>query len=59
MNIGYARVSMLSQELILPENIDTTTSGGKLAFHIFGTLAKFEMDCFATLAKTIGCKAFK
>jgi DNA invertase Pin-like site-specific DNA recombinase len=24
------------------ENIDTTTSGGKLVFHIFGALAKFE-----------------
>ncbi|MGH8548550.1 MAG: recombinase family protein, partial [Methylococcales bacterium] len=24
------------------ENIDTTTSGGKLVFHIFGDLAEFE-----------------
>ena len=26
----------------LQENIDTTTSGGKLIFHIFGALAEFE-----------------
>ena len=26
----------------LQENIDTTTSGGKLVFHIFGALAEFE-----------------
>src|SRR5918997_1688488 len=26
----------------LTENIDTTTSGGKLIFHIFGALAEFE-----------------
>ena len=28
----------------LSENIDTTTSGGKLVFHIFGALAEFERD---------------
>lgn len=28
----------------LQENIDTTTSGGKLTFHIFGALAEFERD---------------
>ncbi len=28
----------------LRENIDTTTSGGKLIFHIFGALAEFERD---------------
>jgi DNA invertase Pin-like site-specific DNA recombinase len=28
----------------LQENIDTTTSGGKLVFHIFGSLAEFERD---------------
>lgn len=28
----------------LAENIDTTTSGGKLVFHIFGALAEFERD---------------
>lgn len=28
----------------LQENIDTTTSGGKLIFHIFGALAEFERD---------------
>jgi DNA invertase Pin-like site-specific DNA recombinase len=27
----------------LQENIDTTTSGGKLVFHIFGALAEFEV----------------
>src|SRR5438477_2393197 len=28
----------------ITENIDTTTSGGKLIFHIFGSLAEFERD---------------
>jgi DNA invertase Pin-like site-specific DNA recombinase len=28
----------------LSENIDTTTSGGKLIFHIFGALAEFERN---------------
>jgi DNA invertase Pin-like site-specific DNA recombinase len=28
----------------MQENIDTTTSGGKLIFHIFGALAEFERD---------------
>jgi DNA invertase Pin-like site-specific DNA recombinase len=28
----------------LIENIDTTTSGGKLIFHIFGALAEFERN---------------
>lgn len=28
----------------LQENIDTTTSGGRLVFHVFGALAEFERD---------------
>ena len=28
----------------LTENIDTTSSGGKLVFHLFGALAEFEQD---------------
>ncbi len=28
----------------LTEQIDTTTSGGKLIFHVFGALAEFERD---------------
>src|SRR6266516_3734321 len=28
----------------ITENIDTTTSGGKLVFHIFGALAEFERN---------------
>ena len=28
----------------ITENIDTTTSGGKLVFHFFGALAEFERD---------------
>src|SRR5512144_1567373 len=28
----------------ITENSDTTTSGGKLVFHIFGALAEFERD---------------
>ncbi len=28
----------------ITENIDTTTPGGKLVFHLFGALAEFERD---------------
>ena len=39
-------VEMLSEQEIgfrsLTENIDTTSSGGRLIFHIFGALAEFE-----------------
>src|SRR5262245_40582214 len=28
----------------LTENIDTTTSGGRLIFHVFGALAEFERE---------------
>ncbi len=28
----------------LQESIDTTTSGGKLIFHVFGALAEFERN---------------
>ena len=28
----------------LQESIDTTTSGGKLIFHVFGALAEFERE---------------
>jgi DNA invertase Pin-like site-specific DNA recombinase len=45
----------------LTENIDTTTSGGKLIFHIFGALAEFERNLIRerttaglTAARTIG-----
>ena len=42
------RLTVLHQRDIgfksLTENIDTTTSGGKLIFHIFGALAEFERD---------------
>src|SRR3954467_10711021 len=41
-------ISRLDQRKIgfksLTENIDTTTSGGKLIFHIFGALAEFERN---------------
>jgi len=41
-------IKMLSEQKIgfksLEENIDTTTSGGKLIFHIFSALAEFERD---------------
>ena len=43
-----ARITELNDRTIgfkgLTENIDTTTSGGKLIFHIFGALAEFERD---------------
>src|SRR6266480_3651562 len=34
-NIGFKSIT---------ENIDTTTNGGKLIFHVFGALAEFERD---------------
>ena len=41
-------VGQLEQENIgfrsLSENIDTTTSGGRLVFHVFGALAEFERN---------------
>jgi DNA invertase Pin-like site-specific DNA recombinase len=41
-------ISQLQQRGIgfrsLTENIDTTSSGGKLIFHVFGALAEFERD---------------
>ncbi len=41
-------ISQLQQRQIgfqsITENIDTTTSGGKLIFHVFGALAEFERD---------------
>jgi DNA invertase Pin-like site-specific DNA recombinase len=43
-----ATITMLEERGIgfksLTENIDTTTSGGKLIFHIFGALAEFERN---------------
>src|SRR5690242_7355549 len=42
------RITQLNDRKIgfqsLTEQIDTTTSGGKLIFHIFGALAEFERD---------------
>ena len=40
----------------LQDNIDTTTSGGKLIFHIFSALAEFEKDLIAERTKA-GLKA--
>jgi DNA invertase Pin-like site-specific DNA recombinase len=41
-------VSQLQQRSVgfrsVQEQIDTTTSGGKLVFHVFGALAEFERD---------------
>jgi DNA invertase Pin-like site-specific DNA recombinase len=39
-NLAEKNVSFIS----LQENIDTTKSGGKLIFHMFGALAEFERD---------------
>src|SRR5258706_5088951 len=43
-----ATITHLSEQEIgfmsLQENIDTTTSGGKLIFHIFASLAEFERE---------------
>ena len=37
--------------LSLTESIDTTTSGGRLIFHVFGALGQFERDLFRELTK--------
>lgn len=49
----------------ITENIDTTTSGGRLVFHLFGALAQFERDLirallqiFLMVAKRISCASF-
>jgi DNA invertase Pin-like site-specific DNA recombinase len=39
-NLNNRKIGFMS----IQENIDTTTSGGKLIFHIFGALAEFERD---------------
>jgi len=39
-NLNNRKIGFKSMQ----ENIDTTTSGGKLIFHIFGALAEFERD---------------
>jgi DNA invertase Pin-like site-specific DNA recombinase len=39
-NLNARRIGFKS----LTEQIDTTTSGGKLIFHVFGALAEFERD---------------
>ena len=36
----------------ITESIDTTTSGGKLIFHVFGALAEFERDIIRERTKT-------
>jgi DNA invertase Pin-like site-specific DNA recombinase len=46
-NIGFKSIQ---------ENIDTTTSGGKLIFHIFSALAEFERDIIQERTKA-GLKA--
>ena len=43
----------------LEESIDTTTSGGKLIFHVFGALAEFERDIIRdrTIAGLVSARA--
>ncbi len=43
----------------LSESIDTTTSGGKLVFHVFGALAEFERDIIRerTMAGLVAARA--
>jgi DNA invertase Pin-like site-specific DNA recombinase len=41
----HLSISLLHfSSIVSPPHIDTTTSGGKLIFHIFGALAEFEWD---------------
>lgn len=55
-----ATVSELERQKIgfqsLTESIDTTTAGGKLIFHIFGSLAEFERSLLSERTKA-GLKA--
>lgn len=48
LNHLIATITELNEQEIgfksLQENMDTTTSGGKLIFHIFGALAEFERE---------------
>ena len=37
--------------ICLTQNIDTTTSGGKLLFHIFGAIAEFERNLISERTK--------
>jgi len=41
----------------LQESIDTTTSGGKLIFHIFSALAEFERDLIVERSWVKGCES--
>lgn len=36
----------------LSENLDTTTPGGRLIFHVFGAVAQFELDLIRERTKT-------
>ena len=42
----------------LQESVDTTTSGGKLVFHVFGALAEFEREMIRERTKA-GLKAVR
>ena len=41
----------------LSETIDTTTSGGRLIFHVFGALSQFERDLIRERTKAGLCAA--
>lgn len=54
------QVSTLDQDLVfldalrsLTEGFDTTTSGGKLVFHIFGSLSQFERDLISERTRAV------
>ena len=56
-------VTSLDERLVgfrsLRENIDTTTGGGRLVFHLFGALAQFEREVIRdrTVAGLAGARA--
>lgn len=43
----------------ITENIDTTTSGGRLVFHLFGALAQFERDLIRERTRAVVYKPQK
>jgi len=44
VEVKWKSLTLLRSSYIITEQIDTTTPGGKLIFHLMGALAEFESD---------------